>query len=250
VLGADVFAAQADGLTLREVEHLPGGGVVVSAAVCVAIVLIRFTRAPSRCSSVRLSREEESKSNGGSDNRGSKALPRLPQDVLVVVVADCQRFSWGWTQLSSAQAWFGFVRSGIGPTEEGWPKFAASRLLFVLIVEAACSSGDAGVRRSQLRRSLTAPSETCTVAVTCPGSRRRCMTRFGLPDLAPGIAPPRCGQPIVENRWPGSTFDSLLADQGFAVWHVMETPGHLLCRPTAGERRTSHMARAGRGPGA
>ncbi len=29
---------------------------------------------------------------------------------------------------------------------------------------------------------------------------------------------------IVENRWPGSSFDEVLPDRGLAVWHIMESP--------------------------
>jgi M6 family metalloprotease-like protein len=29
---------------------------------------------------------------------------------------------------------------------------------------------------------------------------------------------------LVENRWPGSSFDRVLPDRGLAVWHIMETP--------------------------
>jgi M6 family metalloprotease-like protein len=29
---------------------------------------------------------------------------------------------------------------------------------------------------------------------------------------------------LVENRWPGSTFDRALPDRGLAIWHIMETP--------------------------
>jgi hypothetical protein len=29
---------------------------------------------------------------------------------------------------------------------------------------------------------------------------------------------------LIENRWPGSSYDDHLPDQGLAVWHIMEDP--------------------------
>jgi M6 family metalloprotease-like protein len=56
--------------------------------------------------------------------------------------------------------------------------------------------------------------------------------RYALPDVETRRAvwlllDPRRGPDeyfIVENRWPGSSYDELLQDRGLAVWHVMENP--------------------------
>ena len=42
---------------------------------------------------------------------------------------------------------------------------------------------------------------------------------------------------LIENRWPGSSYDRALPDQGLAVWHIMENPDTFnAARPPATSR--------------
>ncbi|MGH7397782.1 MAG: hypothetical protein ACRELW_09605 [Candidatus Rokuibacteriota bacterium] len=55
---------------------------------------------------------------------------------------------------------------------------------------------------------------------------------------------------LVENRWPGSTFDQVLPDQGLAVWHIMETPATYDAAQPPPNVSAGTWAGVGSGPGA